>query len=554
VRDRDRRWWLIAITGLAFCIAGVAVPYVGVRTFPKDDPYFTSADYWQELGLFGLIVLICLGGGVAFLVMAVQARRHHRQRLAALRGEAAAMPLAEMRPDPAQAPDVAAQPLELLWRTGTVAKVYYIPLLSLYILMALASIGVGLFTLLAPIFEAPQPSAEELFTHTLPQPMSVTEIILRVAGACVEVALTALIGVWTVRLIPNVFGRPFGVTATDSGMDARTELGAHVHLGWDGMRLLELERGDASATRRFALYAPGQRIAWSEYAVGLGTQYVPAGATASEMTLRQAALLDLIAARTGLVPRTLVKALENKSAPARGAKRASSVVTLLVLALILAGSTVADYVFPPTPIPWLNWLSVGSLAFTTLVLIVTSLLAALARSHLPAHAGPPSVGAPSLEAPGVVYGLSWRIPLTRRLAFISAGICLAVNLVPGGWLVLRQFGAMLPGVPSQFLADGVFATLVHYLLAVIFAMLGLLGLALVYVGVRAATVRIQADNDGLTSANGPHQQLIAWSSVLGISWGARAGGAVRLPRHERRADHADLLACGSAGGEHEATA
>jgi hypothetical protein len=523
VRDRDRWWWLIALIGLALCIASVVVPYFGVRSLPTDNPYFTRDYYMQDVGLMGLLALMFLGTGVAFLVIGARERRHHRQRLAALRGNAGAMPLAEMRPNPAQAPDVTDRPLELLWRTSKVTKLVQGPLLGLYALLALASISVSLFTLLAPIFLPPQPSADDLIYHTLPQPMSVTELVLRIAGAAVVVAVVVVFGMLALRLFPYLFGRPFDVTATDSGMDARTDFGTRIHLGWDEMRLLEVERGDAKATRRFALYAPGKRIAWAEYNAGFGAEYVPAGATASEMTLRQAALLNLIVARTGLAPRTLAKTLEIKSAPTRAAKRASGVAALLVLAPILAGSAAADFFFPLTPVPWINWLSAGSLAFTALFLVAAGLREALTRSRLPAHAVPPSAGAPSLAAPGVAYVLSWRIPLVSRVTFLAFGSCLAVNLVPAAWILLRQLGALLPGFQAQILANGAIADIVDYTLAFLFAAIGMIGLALVYAGLRAATVRIQADKNGLTSATGPLQESLAWSSILSISWGRGAG-------------------------------
>jgi hypothetical protein len=511
VRDRDRLWWLIVLIGLAFCIAAVVAPYAGVRSIPMNNPYFTSADNWQMLGAFGALALTCLGSGIAFLVMAVHGRRYHRQRLAALRGDTEAMPLAEMRIDPTLAPDVTEKPLELLWRTGTATRVVYAPLLGFQALFALASVELVIVELIVPIFASPQP-------------VRVTELVLRVAGAAVVVAVVVVLGVVTTRVIPQLFGSPFGVTATDSGMDARTVLGTRVHLGWDEMRLLEAVRGDAEATRRFALYAPGKRIAWSAYAAIPGARFVPVGTTVAEMTLRHAALLNLISVRTGLAPRTLVKALQIKQTPTRGETRGASVAALLVVALILAVGTAAEYFFPLTPVPWVNWLSVGSLALTTLFLIVASVWEALARSRLPAHAGPPAVGAPSLEAPGVAYVLSGSIPLSKRLAFISFGLCLAVNLAPDAWILLHLFGAMLPGVQSHFLADGVFAATMHFVLAVIFAMIGLIGLAVVFTGLRGGTtVRIRADQSGLARSSGQLQDELAWSSILGISWEPDAG-------------------------------
>lgn len=431
MRDRDRWWWLTLIAGLAFCSGGVVTPYIGLQIIPTDNPYMTSADYWELIGLYGFITLICLGGGLTFVIMAVHERRRHRMRLAALHGDVSVMPPAETHADPAMAPDVAEKPLVLMWRTGAATKVIYVPLLGLQTLGALISVGMALVGLVAPIFLPRQPSAEDLFNHALAQPMSVTEIILRVTGASVIVALVIVFGVLYVRVIPFLFGRPFGVYATNLGLDAHTEWGSRVRMAWDEMRLLEVVSGDLQSQRRFALYAPCKRIRWAEYRSGLGAEYVPVDVTASEMTLRQAALLSLITAKTGLAPRTLAKTLERRPATARTVKRSSQAVTLLVFALILAGIAVADFFFSVTPVPWVNWVSTGSLALATLCLIVASVWMALAKPTLPAHARPPSVGAPSLDAPGVSYILSWRTPLLRRLALICIGLCLAVNLVPG---------------------------------------------------------------------------------------------------------------------------
>jgi hypothetical protein len=493
----------------------VVVPYVLV-SIPMDNPYFMRDFFWQDLGLTGLVSLFILGSAVAYLLSATRGRQRHRQRLAALRGDWGAMPLAEIRVDPALAPDLTKQPLELLWRTRTSDRVVYVPLLGLQALVALVSIGLMIVELIIPIFASPQP-------------VSVTELALRVALAALVVAIVvALIAIVT-RVLPYVFGRPFGVVATESGIDARTVQGTRVHLGWDEMRLLEAVRGDAGVTRRYALYAPGKRIDWTEYATGYGAQYAPVGATAAQMTLLQAALLNLIAARTGLVPRTLVKALQHKPAPAQGKKRASPAVGQLVSALILASSAAAAYFFPPTPVPWINWLGVGSLSITTLLFVATSLWEAFARTPLPAHASPPSVGAPSLEAPGAAYVFRWRIPLVRRLGVLFAGLSLAVNLVEAAYIFLLQFGAMPPGFQSQIHAEDIFANLVHFVLAIIFAMIGVLGLALLYAGLRATAVRVQADKDGLKSTSGTHQQLLVWSSILSISWGP--GGGERLAYH-----------------------
>lgn len=517
MQDRDRGWWLMLVIGLAFCAGGAVTPYLGARIMPANDPFMTSADYWQLIGMFGLLMLVCIGGGVTCVAMAVRARRRHLTRLAALRGDERVIPLAEIHPDPALAPDVAQKPLELTWRTGTISRVVYVPLLGLYAVTMLVTVGVMIFGMVAPFFSSPQPSAADVLSQT-PYPMSIAGIAFRVAVAFVALALGAGTSVLCVRAIPHLLGRPFGVSATSTGVDARTELGAQVHIAWHEMRLLEVEIANARADRRFALYAPGKHIGWTEYTTGLGAQYVPVDATATEMALRHAALLSLIAARTGLFPRTLAKA------PARATKRSSNVVAVLVIALIVAGITAADILFPVTPFSWVNWASAGSLALATVFLVIASLRVALARNTLPMHATPPSVGAPLLDGSRVVYSLRWRTSFRRRLSIGSIGLCLAINLIPGPWALLLQYVRVFPGFDTQVLPDSVFGPMGHYLLAFVLGVVGMAGLALVYAGVMVATTCILADSNGLTASFGGRERLMTWSSVQDISWGLGASG------------------------------
>jgi hypothetical protein len=147
VRDRDRFWRLILISGLVLCAVGVVAPIVGVQTIPTHDPFFTSADYWQEIVSVGIFTLICLGHGLTAVVMAVHGRGRHRRRLAALRGDVSAMPLAATRADPALAPDVAKQPLELMYRSASMIRYVYAPLIGIMALVLLISAGVAVVVL-----------------------------------------------------------------------------------------------------------------------------------------------------------------------------------------------------------------------------------------------------------------------------------------------------------------------------------------------------------------------------------------------------------------------
>jgi hypothetical protein len=519
VRDRDRFWWLMLILGLAFCAGAVAAPYWILQSFPTNDPYFTSADYWQLIGEIGFIVLMCLVGGLILVTMGLRARRRHRRRLAALRDGESALPLADMQPDATLAPDVSETPLALLWRMGAAARVYGVVVLGICALSVLITASLFVLALAAPALLHLRLLPEGMFAQTLQQSTSLMETVLRIAGASAIVAICTGIGVLAARITPFFFGRPFGVSASNSGIDARTELGSRIHMAWDEIRLLEVETGGSQSKRRFALYAPGQRVEWADYIEGAAMGYVPVGATASEMTRRQAALLGLIAARTGLAPRTLAKTLESRPASARDVKRSSQAIVLLVTALVVAGIAAADFLFPVTPFTWVNWASAGSMALVALSLLLATLWIALSRSTLPVGARPPSVDAPSLDALAVAYSFSWRMPPLRRLAFMLIGLCLAVNLVAGAWALLRQFASTLPGFQTQLLSEGGYTDFGHFMLALVLGGFGLLGLRLVYTAVILAINHIRADRDGLTTGNGRRERLVAWSSVRDISWG-----------------------------------
>src|SRR5579859_4398923 len=192
--------------------------------------------------------------------------------------------------------------------------------------------------------QTPPPTASAIIPHAL---------------ACGMIALAVGGGVWLARILPFLTGRPFGVRATPEGIEGCIEFGSRVHIAWREVILFEVSGVSGYAT--FALYAPGKCVTWGEYWPGNGSQYSPAGATESEMALRQAALLNLVTARTGLEPRTLAESLRRDfigvpaSAPQAGA------FVFAILALLMACLAIGEYRFPITPYAWANRPSVGAL-------------------------------------------------------------------------------------------------------------------------------------------------------------------------------------------------
>ena len=530
MRDRDRWWWLLVLAGIVCWVASVAVPYQFMTTAPTpaENQFVTNDEYrgWIILSVvFGVVLLGC---GVALMAMAVRARRRHRIRRVALQGDLSMMPLAAIRTEPAAAPNVAEQPLELFWRSSKVTGFFDILLFIVQGLGLLLPVGLIVFGLVLSLVE---PS----------HPLNVWEIALHIAGILAAVTIIVGLIMAYVRIVPFLFGRPFGVTATEQGIDARTEFGTRIHMDWDEARLLEAVGADANAFRRFYLYAPGKRIGWAEYMARFGADYVSAGISSSEMTLRQVALLNLIVARTGLPPRTLAKSMaktEPGSAaptgiaamqgsllvPASEGKRSSTGITLLVIALIVVGIAVADFFVPITSVPWVNWGSTGSLVFAALILIIASVRELGAGNVVSAHAQPPSAAAPSLAAPGAMYVFSWRVPAFRRLGFIALGLCLGINLIPCAWVALQMFGLYLPGTHPQVIADAPTTFIVRVILTFTLALFGVMGLGVALGGMIAGTGRVRASEEGLATENGRLKRLIPWSSIQDISWGAGSRG------------------------------
>jgi hypothetical protein len=513
VRDRDRFWWLVVLAGVACGIASVIVPYHLVTTAltPAENQFVTDAEYRQDIAMDVALGLAFLGLGVTLVVMAIRARRHHLVRLVAFQSDADAMPLANIRTDATRVPDVTTQPLELMWRISRANSFFYTLILFLKGLGLLLTAGLSIFGLVLLLIH-----------HKHPQ--SVWEITLYVASIVVPVAILVGLAFMFVRFAPFVFGRPFGVTATDQGVDARTEFGTRVHIDWDEARLLEVVGGDANAWRRYSLYAPGKRISWAEYMERFGADYVPAHISSSEMTLREAALLNLVVARTGLPMRTFAKSLQRRPASSDVLKRSTSVIMYLVFALILAGITAADLLIPVPPLLWLQWGSIGALAIVVLSIVIAAIWTAFARRVSSTHATPQSAGAPSLRAPGVAYILSWRPPLRRRLALVALGVCFVPNLIPAVLMMMLALDIALPGYHPQFSYEGDFTVLGRFGLAIVHGILGIVGGALIYGASITATARIRANKDGLTIITGKRERVMAWSSVQDIWWGVGSGG------------------------------
>ncbi len=400
MRDSDRFWWAMLLAGLAFGIASVILPWYFWNQFSADEPYTTPTDYAMCI----FLGLICLGGAAMVFFRTAQARGRHQKRAAALRGDLSGMPLATIQPDPAQAPDVSAQPLEVMWRmsgpSAIVGRVFLVP----YFLIAfIGVVGAFLYFGIAPIFV---PSMRS-------RPMSPSEMAMSAVISCGVIAVIAGLGWYAGRMVPILFGRPFGVRATAEGIECRTNSGVRSFIVWDEVRLFEVIGPQGNALRSFALYAPSKSVIWRDYWTGVGSEYAPAGATGIENAQRLAALLNLVTARTGLEPRTLAKSLRRDLIGVPASAWQINALASAIFALFFWALAIGEYRFPITPYPWANWPSVAALGILAVFLTVLTAMTALRRRRA-AIDGPPAVAAPSLDSPNSAYSLSWRVPEPRR--------------------------------------------------------------------------------------------------------------------------------------------
>lgn len=502
MRDGDRIWWIPGLMSLGLFVVAILAPWWFPRLPVLDDP--NPTDPFAMVG-GAFIGLMALGVSVYAASATRTMRRRHMKRLAALRGDFTGMPLSVIRPFPELAPDVGAQPLDIMWRVNPVSATLQGLILGLQLLGVLVVPGFILgFVLISHFDPSLKPALFQ--TPTSAQPMDAGQIATLVTYALIFVG-GVVFAVWIVmRPGPTLFfGRPFGMRATADGIENHTNWGGHTFIAWNEIRLFEVSSGSAQISRSFSVYAPGKSITWHEYRVGFAAQYVPVGAMGIETAQRQAALVNLVTARTGLEPRTIVRRLERppitaptaapssyppnplmpypqpvyplasyppapesytagpelypsvvgraQAAPAvrlelpaeaqqRARNRRSNVVVWVVFALCLVALACAEGVAPVTDYDWVNWASVAALALLALNCVRLAVVNVRRRKPVVAVAGPPVVAAPALDGASGACALSYRAPARNRGRTFVTGLLLAVNLIPGAIAMFQAFGAI----------------------------------------------------------------------------------------------------------------
>jgi hypothetical protein len=347
------------------------------------------------------------------------------------------------------------------------------------------------------------------------------------SAACVF--LLIVIGLLVRQAVPLFFGRPFGITATNAGVEYRTELGGRRFLRWEEIRLLEVGYSSRDS-RNYMLYGTRTSVVWTENeGVIAWRDFAPAGVTLKEMTYRLQSLLNLIAARTGLRPRTFSKRLQaipaagtESSASQPGASRVSGqqvgcAAFLVLFAAAPIALAVAVLRVPFSGIQALNDVMAASLCLTALLIVGVAVWTVATARRTPRAAGKyVIVSAPPSGTDTTKYTLAYAVPAGLRITFVISGVLLCLDTLPfaalaAASLVYQFIESIQPifgGTPGhvEFPSFGMVVGFVMIPFAV-----G--GPVLLWIGLRFATATIFADARGLTTYVLRQQRTLLWDSV-----------------------------------------
>ena len=273
----DRFWWLELGAALLAGVAAVDLPVVNLaEQLPIDERIGFSP--LPDILLAGFIALLLLVSAVVVAIRSLRARARMRRRHAAIAGDQAAVPYAFDIPYPDAPPDVATEPLSLRWpayaswRPGRAR-------LALAGGMAVLVIGAVIVTVPFLLsFASASPIHDDLISFTL-----------------TAFASLGAISYICARALRHAYGSPTHMEADAEGIRWHAVLGAARVLRWHEIHLIEV--AGARQNPEYIVYGERGWIRW------------PSGYTYGEQPHRTYAVLDLIAAKTGLTPRTFARKL-----------------------------------------------------------------------------------------------------------------------------------------------------------------------------------------------------------------------------------------------------
>lgn len=522
----DRHWWVRVL--LACGASAVAVVYVVwcVRTglsIPLDSPFL-----FGPAALVFAVVIPLLSFPIARYAVVTALPSRRRLRLAAIRGDREAVPASLIVPHPERAADVAVEPLVIAWQPftfrrsdSTLARVVLVLGLGLLLLVTFfASLGSAMTS---------SDTFPEIFLHT-----TLSAILMSLLVIVVLLVIIVISAIFFGFAAPVVafFGRPFDVMADVEGITVHDLWGRTHSVRWGDARLLEVSLAPPvlGAYRVFTLYGQDSYARWrddtdtSEHiAIRLD------GITHEEGSKRLHSLLDLIAARTGLAPRTFDGTLVVDRRPNLSPLLRRS-LRMLTQALACVTLATVSMLFPPV--------SAGML--TLLPSMAYFVLAAGCLVFIPIYRRrpPAAVGQGGLsDADGAIadqdtqhtYAVYTVITRSQALAACTVSLLICLAALP---ILFAWFGML--DIPVLHVVRTVqFATLwPAQAAAVLVGFGGVVGLFVLVVTtalffVKPAWPDVQVDAEGLRDRRGTKDVALAWDTIDSISRSADDEGDIR---------------------------
>lgn len=315
----DRFWWLQRAWGLLLAIGGfIAAIYEFIQGYdaynvaqaassgPLDTALLRDLaallrNDAQEILLSGLMWVIFVVLGILYILKSVEAQQRFRRRLHAIEGRQNAMPRASVKVDTSSAAELSSEPLEWLRRSTPSNRRIMTTLIIIFLLIF--SPFIVLFLYLAYC----------VATNTVPigstglEPISPLERVGLVAVTVFVAALLLFLIGFLISRFPSERGRPYGVVASNEGLWYYPQVGKRRFLRWEEFRLFEvIPSGNGRHYQQYKLYSGNAIAAWSNYPP---SSILLSGLAMQEFAERHQTLLNLIAARTHLLPRTFDKKL-----------------------------------------------------------------------------------------------------------------------------------------------------------------------------------------------------------------------------------------------------
>lgn len=509
----DRYWWGWLLSVPVACAVGLTMSLGWLSQMLPLDEESGDAIIGDVIAA-GAILVVAARFAFILMVIALRSYTRFRRRHIALNGKVEIMPLAALISDPAKAPDVSSEPLVLSWRATTSMRTVGA---LLYMLLIVCYGAILVLSVAAIVVEfAAQPDPIHHLTRA-------GWVILILSGGG-EIGALILIVVFLLYS-PTLFGRPYGITASSTGIEGRPQLGHRFALRWDDILLFEVKKDGKSRFSAHSYYVYGQQdiVSWQDNPANYN-EFAPNGVTSGEMALRLEAMVNLVVARTGLQPRTFAPSLlqPRTSAPSLKAAasdvprsearlRRSNFVSYISLGFFTTGVAVAVLALKPTTVFSLN-------AGIAVSLILLALLFAAAGTRLllrgPSRAktngqlpGAPDAVPPAMT-PNTVFQLQVAIgPLVRAILAIL-GLFLCLNLAPAIMVLPRFFlqGELPSGLPS---VGGVLQAMLSFLLL----LYGFVGLGFLAAAAGNRKRIIRADELGLSASSGMVPQALAWDDI-----------------------------------------